>query len=94
MLLLCTVIDPSSTYNDYVLTGSQILVRALLRVASPSSVFTATPHLLSWTFAQPLLANIARALVNDSLVVTGGLGHPCMLIICTVLGVVAVSVCQ
>lgn len=46
-------------------------MRALLRVASPSSVFTATPHLLSWAFAQPLLVNIARAWVNDSLLVTG-----------------------
>lgn len=46
-------------------------MRALLRVASPSSMFTATPHLLSWAFTQPLLVNIARAWVNDSLVVTG-----------------------
>ena len=52
-------------YIHVCLTGGQILVRALLRVPSPGSVFTASHHLLEWAFAQPLLHDIARTWVSD-----------------------------
>ncbi|CAI8053237.1 hypothetical protein GBAR_LOCUS29110, partial [Geodia barretti] len=40
--------------------GSQILVRALLRVASPGSLFSPNRYLLQWAFSQPMLEDITR----------------------------------
>lgn len=47
--------------------GGHILVRGLLRLSNPGSVFSTSLHLLHWAFTQPSLQTIARTWVSQHL---------------------------